>query len=713
MANLDGGYNIDIEEEELSSRGNPSVRAPGTPKLVPVQNSLQIIQDEPELAAKIPAIVQLIERGCGPEEAQRFADSLRAGIDVGNEALHIIEGITRSMNKALNLKDRQMEAHFASVTRGQRTAPAVSGPSAQERSTRRKMLSERLPPLVKGISIAHWIDQVKSIVRQDGSGMTSSEILDAVTKAAKSNTDVALAIDSATAGKFMHDVTELFVILTRLFKPDSRGHLSALRSKEQRDNQPAAEYMNEVKALGYAHWVGLPEKPETFDLIINNMSDKHRAFMRDKWNTMHVAMEATDNPNPMTFAHLLTWALDSDAEYATNQQHKRSDGRTTGKANTAQGDTDKDKKSYTENRTHQYRGRGRGGARGQVNYNQGFQEKSPFSFMLQLTVSSSESDSESDLDINTGDLSPDGKLGKRPKPSRDEGGQLEGFKPVIIENRRFAAYVPSGQVARKRKHELLREARSAVRQRHGNAAQATTVSPAMIPPVTPSANPSAGSTDFVACNNDEIDEVLCGMMQGVGPMSGTSYESLPPNCFALNNRRPHRAENFRPADRDDVRTPAHQPPLYFHQPENRIASSVITTTLGGLVKLCKNVKWPKFVDVCDDLFSSTVRAAQSSLAEIGIALNRVAAEENIAFTCSCDGKELPTQGGEYFHTSAGTLQQPILDRECTIQRPNPTYGGVFIEPMDCMPAGTLSGDDIPTIFDSSDADSRGSSSASR
>jgi hypothetical protein len=165
MDDLDGGYSVDIEVKELSSRGNPSMHARGTPKLVPVQNSLQIIRDEPELAAKIPAIVQLIERGCGLEEAQKLADSLRAGVDVGNEALHIIEGITRSLNKALNLKDKQLEACFASVAKGQRTAPAVSGPSTQKRSTRRKMLSERLPPLVKGISIAHWIDQVKSIVR--------------------------------------------------------------------------------------------------------------------------------------------------------------------------------------------------------------------------------------------------------------------------------------------------------------------------------------------------------------------------------------------------------------------------------------------------------------------------------------------------------------------------------------------------------------------
>jgi hypothetical protein len=65
--------------------------------------------------------------------------------------------------------------------------------------------------------------------------MTCAEILDAVMKAAKSNTDVALSIDSATAGKFMHDTTELFAILKRLFKPDSRRHLAALRSKKHRD----------------------------------------------------------------------------------------------------------------------------------------------------------------------------------------------------------------------------------------------------------------------------------------------------------------------------------------------------------------------------------------------------------------------------------------------------------------------------------------------
>ena len=144
------GFEVEIEEEQLTPRVNQGRPAQGTPTLPPTGNSLQIIQDEPTLAAKMPFIVQLIERGCGPEEAQRFADSLRAGIDVGNETTHIIEGIVRAMNKALNLKDQQFQNHVSLAARTQRPAAATSIPTAQEKSTRRKMLSERLPPLVKG-----------------------------------------------------------------------------------------------------------------------------------------------------------------------------------------------------------------------------------------------------------------------------------------------------------------------------------------------------------------------------------------------------------------------------------------------------------------------------------------------------------------------------------------------------------------------------------
>ena len=292
--------------------------------------------------------------------------------------------------------------------------------------------------------------------------MSSAEVLDAVKKAARHNNEVALTIDSAVANRLLTDVDELFLILTRLFSPDSRGHLSALRAKKQRDNQPAAEYMKEVRDIGYVHWVGLPEKPETFDMIINNMSEKHRAFVRDKWNTMHVAMQVHDNPNPITFAHLMNWALDSDAEYTTNQQFKKTDNKNAGKANHVQGESDKDKRQFNDGRNHHYRGRGRGYGRGpQVNYNQGFQEKSPWSFMLQLHVSDEESESDSDMDVNICDLEPDTEKSKKKKI---DPAVSEGFVPVEIVNKKFADYVPapeSGNVRKRKVTPLTPEAATA------------------------------------------------------------------------------------------------------------------------------------------------------------------------------------------------------------------------------------------------------------
>eukprot|EP00884_Botryococcus_braunii_P021395 jgi/Botrbrau1/793/Bobra.0181s0046.1 len=248
----------------------------GTPEFEgpPINESLQIVQDEPELAALIPAMLQNIERGCGQAEAQRFADSLRGGIDVGNEAVYMMKGLVRAIHKSLNLEDSEMTTQITSAVtaavRNQRAMPASSVPTPQEKSTRRDMLSERLPALIKGSAITFWIDHVKAIIRQDGTGLSEAEILNAVRKAARVNTEVALSMDSATIA----DVKKFFVILTRLFKPNHIGYLAAWRAKRQKENQPAGEYITEIKDLGYTHWVGLPQKAEMFEIIINSMSDK-------------------------------------------------------------------------------------------------------------------------------------------------------------------------------------------------------------------------------------------------------------------------------------------------------------------------------------------------------------------------------------------------------------------------------------------------------
>eukprot|EP00884_Botryococcus_braunii_P010780 jgi/Botrbrau1/19703/Bobra.0003s0064.1 len=231
-------------------------------------------------------MIQSIERGCGAYEAQKFADSLRQGADVGNESVHIIQGLVRAFNKALNIKDSEMSAQIRSAVTAAvsqpRPVPAVSGPTPQERATRRKMLNERLPALVKGTSIVHWIEVVRLIIRQDGTGLTPSEILDAVKKAACANNEVALNIDSNVAGKILTDVNELFVILTKLFKPDQHGYLAALRSKVQRENQPAADFLNEIKDLGYKHWIGLPDKEEGDQNDKKNFQDNRSSQYRGR-----------------------------------------------------------------------------------------------------------------------------------------------------------------------------------------------------------------------------------------------------------------------------------------------------------------------------------------------------------------------------------------------------------------------------------------------
>eukprot|EP00884_Botryococcus_braunii_P004103 jgi/Botrbrau1/13694/Bobra.0261s0004.1 len=163
----------------------------------------------------------------------------------------------------------------------------------------------------------HWIDNVKLIVRQDGAGLSPSEILDAVKKAACNNHEVASNIDSTIGGKLVNDVNEFFAILTKLFKPDQRGYLAALRFKRQRDNQPAAEYLNEMKYLVYKHWIGLPDKEEP-------TSCSRSALTRGKVQ----------------------------------------------RSTTRRGIMDNDKKTCQDNRFSHFRGRGRGSGRGYANYNQ-------------------------------------------------------------------------------------------------------------------------------------------------------------------------------------------------------------------------------------------------------------------------------------------------------------------------------------------------------
>eukprot|EP00884_Botryococcus_braunii_P005280 jgi/Botrbrau1/14753/Bobra.0103s0003.1 len=204
--------------------------------------------------------------------------------------------------------------------------------------------------------------------------------------------------------------------------------------------------------------------------------------------------------------------------------------------------------------------------------------------------------------------------------------------------------------------------------------------PSSMPETPPVSQPSTVVHDF-----DDLRNVMCGMMQGLGSMSGTSHENPPANVFALNSRRPYRAENFRPADRADPR-PAQHPPQYFHQPENRIASAVITTTLSGLVRITKNPAYPKFADACEALFQPSPVDAEKVIVEMGVALNHMAEQEQIAFSCSLNGRELPLQGGEMFMQDAGTATP-----HTTFETP------LYREPSLYIPCRSINFEEIPII----------------
>eukprot|EP00884_Botryococcus_braunii_P014487 jgi/Botrbrau1/23039/Bobra.136_1s0028.1 len=204
-------------------------------------------------------------------------------------------------------------------------------------------------------------------------------------------------------------------------------------------------------------------------------------------------------------------------------------------------------------------------------------------------------------------------------------------------------------------------------------------------PSSMSETPPVSQPSTVVHDFDDLRNVMCGMMQGLGPMSGTSHENPPANVFALNSRRPYRAENFRPADRADPR-PAQHPPQYFHQPENRIASAVITTTLSGLVRITKNPAYPKFADACEALFQPSPVDAEKVIVEMGVALNHMAEQEQIAFSCSLNGRELPLQGGEMFMQDAGTATP-----HTTFETP------LYREPSLYIPSRGINFEEIPII----------------
>jgi hypothetical protein len=119
----------------------------------------------------------------------------------------------------------------------------------------------------------------------------------------------------------------------------------------------------------------------------------------------------------------------------------------------------------------------------------------------------------------------------------------------------------------------------------------------------------------------------------VGPLSGSVHNSSlhPLDANAAQGRRPNRAEQFRPQDREERRPAAPLP--YFYTPESRMGSASFNISYAALVQLVKNPKFPQAIDALHELFA-TPHPEREAIINMTCALMDVAAEYQIPLHCT-------------------------------------------------------------------------------
>jgi hypothetical protein len=111
---------------------------------------------------------------------------------------------------------------------------------------------------------------------------------------------------------------------------------------------------------------------------------------------------------------------------------------------------------------------------------------------------------------------------------------------------------------------------------------------------------------------------------------------------AAQGRRPNRAEQFRPQDREERRPAAPVP--YFYTPESRMGSASFNISYAALVQLVKNPKFPQAIDALHELFA-TPHPEREAIINMTCALMDVAAEYQIPLHCTLGSEPLRSWGG--------------------------------------------------------------------
>eukprot|EP00884_Botryococcus_braunii_P011538 jgi/Botrbrau1/20385/Bobra.0006s0046.1 len=463
-----------LNDSETSHQGTtpprrPRAPLPTTPTLPPRAELLPIVNND-EAYHAFKSVLGLVELNCGVREANRFSEAL-SNVDLPEGSLgidKIAHAFERVLRKCLRARNEEVSETITTATESALRAALQhqqnTAQSAQPRTATpgdihnlRRVVSDRLPPLIRGISAMNWSRHVRDVLARDGANLTEDVKLDLVKKAAYLHKEVATLLDAHLAGKTLVTVTDFLHEVQQHFKPDPIGYIECIRAKAQKDNQTASSYVKELEDIGLSFWIGYPTSEEQFDVIINTFSKHHYTYIRQQFDVARSTVRRTAGANSITFRGLITWANSSDSAFTTNKMQKNYD-RGAGKAAGAQGQNQPG---------HDNQGKGRRGRKnkdkgqanlGQAANEQGFEEYK--SFVCQLDIDCSSEDIEMDCALS--ELANQHKV-QSPSvqvrtPSRADQNVV-GFREVIPVSRANAPYTPIPKLrARSRVHATLDDA---------------------------------------------------------------------------------------------------------------------------------------------------------------------------------------------------------------------------------------------------------------
>jgi hypothetical protein len=357
------------------------------------EDLIPYVADHDDRAGRFHDAVRCLAMCEGDNVAKGFAETFTTQVNDTEPFDLVLEQLTVTTRNLIKVKTQLADAsnRMLQVAANSLQASSISAslapkhPTPQERMAVKKLCAERIPTLVAGTSISQYKSKVNRVLNHtDGRSLTEEERLDIVRAKAEHDPDIYKSVSSSFGNKSITSVDQYFAELAILFRPDGYAFKDAVKSKKQRENQPAVDFMEEVEKLGYKYWVGVPDGVDVFSDIIDNMSSQHHPVMKNQLSIALNALSRSTDPNPITFQDLKRWAAHSDSEFA-----KRKAKKTDKLAQAAAAEFDgaggrgrgRDPNFRGRGRDGQYRGRGRA----QANFSEfGFAEFSPRAFTAEL-----------------------------------------------------------------------------------------------------------------------------------------------------------------------------------------------------------------------------------------------------------------------------------------------------------------------------------------